>query len=271
MWIEDHIFRQAVELLDSGDIEGLRNHLCEHPGLVLQHVTFEGRNYFQNPALLEFVAENPVRRGTLPANIVPMAKMILDAGAKRDTSAVNETLGLVCSGRVPRECGVQAPLIHLLCDYGADPQSGMRPALAHGEFEAVNCLIARGARIDLPVAAALGRREDVQQSLATAHAGDRHRGLALAARFGHTEIVRLLLDAGEDPNAYNPAGFHGHSTPLHQAALAGHFEVVRLLVERGAILDLKDTLWQGTPADWARHEGQTEIEHYLRAQEATGA
>ncbi|MBV8864532.1 MAG: ankyrin repeat domain-containing protein [Acidobacteriaceae bacterium] len=80
-------------------------------------------------------------------------------------------------------------------------------------------------------------------------------------------MVSLLLDAGEDPSRYNPAGFHSHSTPLHQAALAGHDEVVRLLVEHGAHLDTKDTLWQATPAAWARHRGRMEIEEYLLSQE----
>jgi ankyrin repeat protein len=88
--------------------------------------------------------------------------------------------------------------------------------------------------------------------------------LTLAADFGHVEIVRLLLDAGEDPSRYNPVGGHSHTTPLHQAAGGGHDEVVRLLVERGARLDLKDILWGATPADWARHGGRTEIETYLR-------
>ena len=92
----------------------------------------------------------------------------------------------------------------------------------------------------------------------------RHRALALSAQFGHTQIVQILLDAGEDTNRYNPPGFHAHSTPLHQSALAGHEATVRLLVERGARLDFKDTMWQGTPEEWASHGGKTQIANYLR-------
>jgi Ankyrin repeats (3 copies) len=260
-----------VDLLDSGDAEGLRAHLKAHPKLIHQRVTCEGGNYFRNPALLEFVAENPIRRGTLPANIVDVARMILEAGAKNDRAALNETLGLVCSGRVPRECRVQIPLIDLLCEYGADPNGGMPPALPHGEFEAVNALVRNGARIDLVVAATLGRVEDSRRLFANAGTEDRHRAFALAAQFGHTEIVRLLLDAGEDPNRYNPTGIHSHSTALHQAALAGHYEVVRLLVERGARLDLRDLWFQGTPEGWATHACQTEVAEFLRAQERARA
>jgi hypothetical protein len=261
--IEDPTFRRAVELLDAGDVAGLRAHLNQYPNLVQQHVVFEGGNYFRNPTLLEFVAENPVRRGTLPDNIVQVAKVIVDAGVGQ--SALNETLMLVSTGSVPRECGKQLPLIDLLCDQGADPDSAIHSAALHGELEAVNALIRRGARMDLPVAAALGRIEEARRLLAGASSEDRHLALTMAADFGHVEIVRLLLDAGDDPNRYNPVGGHSHTTPLHQAAGAGHDEVVRLLVERGARLDLKDILWRATPADWARHAGRTEIEAYLRS------
>jgi hypothetical protein len=260
--IEDATFRRAVELLDTGELAGLRAHLNQHPKLVQQHVVFEGGNYFRDPTLLEFVAENPVRHGTLPANIVAVTKVILDAGPS--PSARDETLMLVSTGRVARECGVQLPLIDLLCKYGADANRALHAAALHGEFEAVNALIERGARIDLPVAAALGRVEDARRLLAGAGSGERHLAISLAADFGHVEIVRLLLDAGEDPNRYNPLGGHSHTTPLHQAAGAGHEEVVRLLVERGARLDLKDVLWRATPADWAKHAGKTEIAEYLR-------
>jgi hypothetical protein len=264
--IEDPLFRRAVDLLDAGDIAGLKAHLDQNPHLVRQRVAFEGINYFRNPSLLEFVAENPIRRGTLPPNIVAIAKVILEAGAEQ--AAINETLGLVCSGRVPRECHVQLPLIDLLCDQGADPNTAMQSALGHGEFEAAEALLLHGAKLDLPAAAALGRPEDFRQLLPRATSDDRHRALALASQFGHIEIVKALLDEGEDPNRYNPLGCHSHSTPLHQAALAGHDQLVRLLVERGARLDMKDILWQGTPAEGAAHEGRTELEAYLRTQQS---
>ena len=260
--IEDATLRRAVELLDVGDVAGLRTHLNQYPNLVHKHVDFEGGNYFRHPTLLEFVAENPVRHGTLPDNIVRVAKVILDAGVEQ--SALNETLMLVSTGSVPRECGKQLPIIDLLCDHGADPNSALHASALHGELEAVNALIKRGARIDLPVAAALGRLEEARRLLPDTNTEDRHLALALAAQFGHVETVRLLLDAGENPNRYNPVGGHSHATPLHQAAGAGHNELVRLLVERGARLDLKDILWRATPADWARHAGRTEIEAYLR-------
>jgi ankyrin repeat protein len=269
--IEDPAFRQAVDLIDAGEAEKLRLYLNERPNLARQRISFDGGNYFRNPSLLEFVAENPIRRGTLPANIVEVAKVILDAGAKTDQSALNEASALVSSGRIPRERGVQVALIDLLCEYGADPNRAILAALAHGEFEAVEALIRNGAHVDLAVAAGLGRVKDARRLLATSTAEDRHRALALASQFGHAEIVLLLLDAGEDPNRYNPVGAHRHSTPLHQAAAAGHNSVVRLLVERGARLDIKDTLWEGTPADWAKHEGKPEIEAYLRAREAGAA
>jgi hypothetical protein len=264
--IEDAAFRHAVALLDAGDASGLRAYLKQHPKLATQHVSFEGDNYFRNPTLLEFVAENPVRHGKLPQNIVEVAKVILDAGATKAT--LDETLMLVATGTVPRQCRQQLPLIDLLCDCGADAGSALKAAALHGELEAVNALLGRGAQIDLPVAAALGRTEEARRLFTSASRHDRHLALSQAASFGYVEIVRLLLDAGEDPNRYNPMGGHSHTTPLHQAAGEGHEHVVRLLVERGAKLDLKDVLWHGTPADWAQHAGKTGIAVYLREQAA---
>lgn len=191
--------------------------------------------------------------------------MILDAGP--DQGSLNATLGLVVTGRVVEECGVQLALVDLLCDYGADADSAIRVAASQRSLAAAHALIARGAHVDLTVATALGRADDTRRMLPAADASERHLALAFASLKGNIEIVRLLLDAGEDPNRYNPPGSHAHSTPLHQAALNGHEELVRLLMERGANPHVKDLIWQGTPADWARHEGRTELEAFLRKSE----
>jgi ankyrin repeat protein len=215
--------------------------------------------------MLEFVAENPVRHGKLPKNVVEITKVILEAGV--EPSSLNETLLLVATGRVPRECGVQMDLINLLCDHRADPDSAAESAAVLFELQAVDALLARGARITLPLAAALGHTEDARRFLPNADPEKRHLALALASQYGHLEIVRELLDAGEDPNRFNPVGGHSHSTPLHQAAGNGHLDVVKVLIERGAKLDVKDILFGGTPAGWAAYAGKKEVEAYLRARE----
>ena len=263
--ITDPEFRRAVDLIDAGDADGLAQLLKQNPALVRQRVTFEGDNYFQNPSLLEFIAENPVRRGTLPLNIVNVARTILRAGP--EPRAINDTLALVASGRVSRAHNVQIPLIDLLCSNGADPNSALQAAAAHGEFAAVNALMRLGAKPSLPILVALGKSKEALEALPSSTPAERHQALAFAAQYGHTEIARALLDAGEDPNRLNPDGMHSHSTPLHQAALGGHLAVVKLLVERGARLDALDALWKATPRDWAEHCKQIEVEKYLRARE----
>ena len=259
--IEDPVLRRSVDLIDSGDVLGLSLLLKENPDLIQRRVVFEGENYFRNPGLLEFVAENPVRRGTLPPNIVEVATVLLEAGPS--PGSINSTLELVASGRVPRERDVQGPLIAILCRYGADPNVALPAAVAHGEFDAVQQLIELGAQPTLSTFAARGQLAECLRLLPKSDPAQRHLALALAAQYGHAAIVGALLDAGEDPDRYNPPGSHSHSTPLHQAAAGGHLAVVKLLVERGARADIQDVLWQGTPLDWARHESRTEVQSYF--------
>ena len=260
--IEDPVFRCAVELIDAGDVAGLRRHLKQHPTLTRRQIIFEGGNYFRDPSLLEFIAENPVRHGKLPNNICDVARVILDAGV--DPSALNETLMLVATGCVPRECGVQIPLIDLLSDRGADPNGAAQAAAVLFELGAAKALLERGARMTLPLAAALGEIDEARRLLGKASPGERHLALALASQYGHAPIVELLLKAGEDPNRFNPLGGHSHSTPLHQAAGNGHLQVVQLLLAHGADPNRRDILFGGTAADWAKHTGKREVEAYLR-------
>jgi ankyrin repeat protein len=41
---------------------------------------------------------------------------------------------------------------------------------------------------------------------------------------------------------------------LHQAAANDDVAMIDLLLARGASRDTRDTLWDGTPLDWALHE-----------------
>jgi ankyrin repeat protein len=262
--IKDEAFRRAVELFDTGDIGGLREHLLTHPEVVHQRVTFEGGNYFRNPALLEFIAENPTRNGRLPKNAVEGARVMLEAGAKADRKSLDSALDLVASSSVARESGLQIPLIDLLVDYGADPNAATYVASLYGEFGSVRRLLKRGAKLDLLVAAALNRPLEAEAALSEAEEESRQRALAMAAQHGNADIVRLLLDAGADPNRFAPVGGHSHATPLHQAALGGHEDVVRLLVERGARSDIPDIHHGETPLGWALYGKQGAVAEFLR-------
>ena len=136
---------------------GLRALLKANPKLVHQHVLFEGGNYFRSPTLLEFVAENPVRHGSLPSNIAEVTRAILDADP--NIAALNETLMLVATGSVARESKVQIPLIDLLWRIRSGTQTAPS-APPPFSMNTIPCgaLLRHGARnwIYLAVAAALG-------------------------------------------------------------------------------------------------------------------
>src|SRR6185295_3426538 len=214
-----------------------------------------------------------------PANAVDVARLLLERGADVDAFAdlyggECTTMSLLVSSTPPAQAGVQVPLVEALIDGGAavEPRgagawtSPLLTALVFGFTDAAAALVRRGARVEtLPAAAGLGRLDEARALLPSSTPEERHRALALAAQLGQAEVVRLLLDAGEDPSRYNPKGGHAHATPLHQAALANHDGVVRLLVERGARLDIPDTIYKATPLGWAEYAGHPAIAEYLRA------
>ncbi|MBV9218501.1 MAG: ankyrin repeat domain-containing protein [Methylobacteriaceae bacterium] len=280
-------FESAVEAVVNGDLAAVEDALRRDPALVQAR---SGRVcHFDPPVhratLLHYVGANGVEayRQKTPPNAVEIARALLEAGTEPDAladmyGAECTTMSMLVSSSHPAEAGLQVPLLDLLLDFGAAIEGrGTRKwggplltALIFGMGDAARALARRGARIDLPALAGLGLLEDMARLLPSADAEARHRALALAAQHGHVEIVRLLLDAGEDPNRYNPEGQHSHSTPLHQAVLTGNEALVRLLVERGARLDIRDTIWQGTPLGWALYGGASaQMAECLRSLGAT--
>jgi len=265
-------FESAAEAVVNGDLGVLEKALRRDPSLVRARSSRVCA--FAPPVhratLLHYVAANGVEayRQRTPANAVEIARALLAGGAEPDAladmyGAPCTTMSMLVSSSHPAEAGLQPQLIELLLDFGADIEGqGTRKwgtplftALTFGMKDAAAALMKRGARIDLPTAAGLGRVDDLARMLGSAGAKERHCALSLAAQHGQTEAVRLLLDAGEDPDRYNPDSNHPHCTPMHQAVLGGHEQVVRLLAERGARLDIRDTIWNGTPLGWAIHGG----------------
>jgi ankyrin repeat protein len=275
-------FESAAEAVITGDLPALHALLREHPELVRARST--RITNFDPPVhratLLHYVAANGVEsyRQKTPSNALEIARALLTAGAEPDALARMyggdcTTMSMLVSSTHPAQAGLQVGLVETLVEFGASVEargegrwtSPLMTALVFGYLDAGEALVRLGARVEnIATAAGLGRLAETKSLLPTADAESRHRALALAAQLGHVDVVRLLLDAGEDPNRYNPEGTHSHATPLHNTIAAGHLPMVRLLVERGARLDIKDTLFQGTPLGWAEYLKKTEIENYLR-------
>ena len=270
-YITDVEFKQAVALLDSGNASELELHLSRHPRIVSDSARFsetdfvggtqEGQ-YFEQPKLLWFVAENPIRNGALPGNITEIAQVIIDR--EREVAPNNlqtdldYTLALVTSGNIPRHSGHQSDLVGVLVKNGADPDCA-DAALAHGEREAVQVLLDKGAKVDLLIAAGMGLHDELSRLAATSDSETKQKALSCAANCRQPESCRLLIEAGANPNKYNPNGFHAHCTALHSAISVGTLETVEVLLSGGADPGIKDTMFDGDALGWANHMGRDEI------------
>ncbi len=263
----DSEFRDAVAVIDTGDVDTLRRMLAEHPALACERLEQPGAwlrdrigqaadGFFARPYLLWFVAEDPVRNGTLPANIADVARTIIDAARRGNASNLQEQLdyaiSLVSWSWIARQCDVQIALIDVLADAGAALEGNPNNALVNGNIDAAAHLIARGAPLTLGAALCINRWSDVDRLLPSANDEQRSLGLVLAALNGNAEAVRRMVRAGVDLNA--PSGvLYSHATPLHHAVSSGALGAVRVLVEAGANRHALDSAWNGTPLGWAEH------------------
>jgi ankyrin repeat protein len=110
--------------------------------------------------------------------------------------------------------------------------TALMTAVKNNDAAAVNQMIAEGVNVS---------ELDVNQDAP----------LVMAAYLGHSEIVRLLLEAGADVTAVDPSM---KATALHAAAYAGRTEAAKLLIEYHIDIDkqgpqngytaLHDAIWQ---------------------------
>jgi ankyrin repeat protein len=257
-------FEAAADAIASGDAAQLTELLRANPELARARSTREHRS-----TLLHYVSANGIEdyRQRTPANIVDLARMLLDAGA--DVNAESEAyggrstpLGLTATSGHPENAGVQIPLMELLLAHGAmidrpDGGSAVNSCLRNGRGPAAEFLARHGARLDLEGAAGVGRldlvagffQEDggLPTGVTEQQAKD---GFAWACQFGRTPVIDFLLERGIE--LHTKLRHHGQ-TGLHWAAYGGHAGAVRALLARGAAVDTKDDTYDGTPLDWALH------------------
>jgi ankyrin repeat protein len=287
-------FESAADAIVTGDMSTLAALLRQDPGLIRARSAREHR-----ATLLHYVAANGIEdfRQRTPSNAVAVATALLAAGAEVDALAntygggpAQTTMNLLVSSTHPAGAGVQPALIEALLDFDAaingvaDDGSPLMTALAFGYLDAAEALARRGARLDnIIAAAALGRTDLVRRlvakgggvapslvnlywlGLSSDPRSHVERALVWACRYGHVEVVELLLADGVDPAAADASGM----SSLHWAAGNGHLDIVELLIARGAPLETRNR-WGGTvlsttvylarqqPVDWPRYASVVE-------------
>jgi uncharacterized protein len=183
--------------------------------------------------------------------------------------------------------------------------SALMLSIYHGKAEVSELLIDRGARLDVHEAVAAGKLERVAELVAknpaeiNSFSADGFAPLALAAFFGHRQIVEWLLSHGAEINAVskNATGYtaltgsvargdpeivrmllaHGADarhrygsgySALHEAAASGKLEIAKLLLEHGADPSARNEEGQ-TPLAMAEAKEQAETTSLLRERGGT--
>ena len=249
-------FERAADAIVSGDLAALERLLAAHSGLVHARSSRE-----HHATLLHYVSANGVEhyRQKTPANIVAVARRLLDAGSEIDAEADVygggwTTLGLVVTSAPPRQAGVQNALADLLLERGARVDAGIvRSCLMNGCPEAAAHLAARGARVNLEEAAGIGWLGVLARYLEPPRAvsqADAAAALIMASWYDQRDVVNFLLDQGVDVEARGPKG---GETALHIAAYLGNARLVELLLTRGAPVNVTDAIHGTPPLVWALH------------------
>jgi ankyrin repeat protein len=262
--IRDPLFRAAVKAIHGGDETALNKLLDTHPHLLTVRAIEPDcypRDYFRDPRLFWFIANNPTLMKKVPDNIGAIAQSMIARGIAQED--LDYTIELVMSaGAALGDKLVE--LTAVLLDGGArvTPQ-GILVTLAHWVLEPVRLLLARGAPMTPAIAASFGHTADLIQLLRSATAEERQDAFGLAVINRQVKAARACLDAGADVNA--PLPVHKHSRALHQAAVNNDVPMLELLVARGADTTARDTLWNGTPLGWAAHNGKGQAVAFLRS------
>lgn len=148
-------------------------------------------------------------------------------------------------------------------DVGVNP---LGAALWNGHLDAAGLLVELGAAVGIDDAAALGDVDALRSHWPELPPADEHIGAYLmACRAGAAATVRWFLDNGAEVDLH-PAGdeWGGIGCPgLHHAAVNGHTETVRVLLDAGADPALVDDVHGSQALAWAASAGRADVADIL--------
>ena len=254
-------FELAADAIIAGDTRTLERLLRENPELIHARSTRE-----HEATLLHYVSANGVEgyRQKSPPNAAAITEILLKAGAEVDATAVVyrgacTALELVATSAPPLHAGVQKEVIEKLLEYGAavDGAPGgpgmIIQCLGNGCPDAAELLAARGARLTIESAAALGRLDVVRNffnengSLKPNVTRDQMLSAFLwACMHGRHDIIEFLLEHGAEIDTQANLG----QTGLHWAVITADIATIRFLLKLGAPLEVRNA-YNGTVLDQA--------------------
>jgi len=170
-----------------------------------------------------------------------IVEMLVKAGADVNAPHAEGETPLMTAARTGNPAVIQILLDHGASINAAEEWRGQTPlmwAAAEGHVPAVKLLIAKGAKID-----AKSKEFDFTalKPKAGSVAMNFPRGgftpLLFAARQGHMDVVKTLIDAGANINLADPDS----TTPLLISIINFHYDIAAYLIERGADVNAADT------------------------------
>lgn len=228
----DPVAVAAVAAIHSGDVEGLRQLLVEHPGLATDRL---GSATGMSRTLLHVATDWP---GHFPRGAETVAALVqagADVNARFAGPHVETPLHWAASTD-------DVAVLDALLDAGADIEAGgsvigggtpMSDACAFAQWNAARRLLEHGATTLLWEAAALGLMDRIEGAFAAEPAPDvqeQTQGLWAACHGGRQEAAAYFLDRGADVDWIG----YDDLTPLDAADRAGASDLVAWLRARGA-------------------------------------
>lgn len=173
-------------------------------------------------------------------NHEPMVRFLLDHGA--DPNLAGKGVLPNPEPSSPLSVAKSAAMVQLLLDHGADPNADnsarLMRAIDDQDAEALNLLLAAGAKVNVQ-AIALGQRKDGRYGPLTG--SERVRTpLSFAISKGWMEGARLLRKQGADVNLADDDNRGVRWAPLQFAVSRTNLEAVGWLLAEGATVNAKD-------------------------------